>query len=270
MNLSQIKLVVSDMDGTLLNPKGEVSTRFFNQFMELRKKNIHFVVASGRQYQSILEKLHPIKDQLSIIAENGSMIKYNNTEQILFKLTQYEVLKAITILRAVKGSYIVLCGRKSAYIETDNPGFISKLSNYYTAYNIVNDLTQVVDDDFLKIAVYHFESTEEQVLPFLKELSNELKVVVSGQNWLDISHPEVDKSYALGLVQKEMGIRHEETMVFGDYNNDLNMMQLGYFSFAMENAHKDVKKISRYTTNSNAEEGVEEILEKVLQNQKTK
>ena len=54
MDFSKIKLIVSDMDGTLLNPKSEVSTRFLNQFKELKKRNIHFVAASGRQYQSII------------------------------------------------------------------------------------------------------------------------------------------------------------------------------------------------------------------------
>ncbi|WP_242121637.1 Cof-type HAD-IIB family hydrolase [Aestuariivivens sediminicola] len=266
MNLANIKLVVSDMDGTLLNPKGEISARFFNQFQELKRKNIHFVAASGRQYQSIVEKFGTIKDQLSIIAENGSLIRFNHTERILFKLSNKEALKAIKKLRAIKGCYIVLCARKSAYIETDDPVFVSKLSQYYTAYTIVDDLSAVKDDNFLKIAVYHFESTEEQVLPHLEDLSKDLKVVVSGKNWLDISHPEVDKSMALALVQRELGIGYEQTMVFGDYNNDLKMMDLGYFSFAMDNAHQNIKNTARFSTSSNAEEGVEDILEKLLQN----
>ena len=71
MDLSRVKLVVSDMDGTLLNEKNEVSTRFFEQFKELQKRNIHFAAASGRQYQSILSKLDCIKNDISIIGENG-------------------------------------------------------------------------------------------------------------------------------------------------------------------------------------------------------
>ena len=266
MDFSGVRLVVSDMDGTLLNEKGEISSRFFNQFEELKKRNIHFVAASGRQYQSILEKLGPIKDDISIIAENGSLMKYQNKEHILFKLSKDEVDNAISILRNIEGCFIVLCGRKSAYIETHNQDFISKFSQYYKEYVIVDDLTKVVDDDFLKIAVYHFQSSEVFVLPFLKNLSEELKIVVSGQNWLDISHPHVDKSYALKLVQEGMRISKKETMVFGDYNNDLNMLKLGDFSFAMKNAHQDVKKIAQFETKSNDEDGVGEILEQLLVN----
>lgn len=74
MDLSKVRLVVSDMDGTLLNDKNEVSSRFFEQFKELQKRNIHFVAASGRQFQSIIDKLEPISTEISIIGENGGIM----------------------------------------------------------------------------------------------------------------------------------------------------------------------------------------------------
>ena len=64
MDLSNVKLIVSDMDGTLLNAKEEVSPLFLKQFERLKALNIHFVAASGRQYNSIAQKLQSIKDQI--------------------------------------------------------------------------------------------------------------------------------------------------------------------------------------------------------------
>jgi hypothetical protein len=264
MNFSKVKLVVSDMDGTLLNPNHEISPRFFNQFNELKKRNIHFVAASGRQYQSILDKLYNIKDDISIIAENGGMMKYDNKEHILLKLTPENITKSVETLRQIDGAYIVLCGRKSAYIETSNPDFVSKLSVYYSEFQIIEDLTKVTDDDFLKIAIFHFESSEKNILPHLTTLKNDMQIIVSGQNWLDISHADANKGYALSILQKKLGITKEETMVFGDYNNDLQMLKLAHFSYAMENAHSDVKKTARFQTKSNSEEGVELILEQLI------
>jgi Cof subfamily protein (haloacid dehalogenase superfamily) len=264
MNLSEVKLVVSDMDGTLLNPNSEVSSTFFNLFDELKKRNIHFVAASGRQYQSILEKLNPIKNDISIIAENGGIMKFDNKEHILLKLSKKDIKKAIKLLRKVDGAYIVLCGRKSAYIETSNEDFIIKFSKYYTEYLIVDDLIKVTDDDFLKIAVYHYESSEKHILPEAISLKETLQVIVSGKNWLDISHANANKAYALKILQETLGISQEETMVFGDYNNDLEMLKLAYFSYAMENAHPDVKKIARFSTKSNSEQGVEAILDALI------
>ncbi|MEL0455566.1 HAD family hydrolase [Flavobacteriaceae bacterium SZ-1-7] len=264
MDFSKVKLVVSDMDGTLLNPESEVSSRFFNQFNALKEKNIHFIAASGRQYQSILDKLHSIKDDISIIAENGGIMKYNNQEHILLKLTRENVQKSVSLLRNVEDAYIVLCGRKRAYIETNSEDFISRFSKYYKEYAIVDDLTKVDDDDFLKIAVFHYESSEKHILPSAKALKADLQVIVSGENWLDISHAEANKGYALNILQQKLGVKKEETMAFGDYNNDLEMLELAYFSYAMENGHDDVKKTARFMTKSNAEEGVEIILDKLL------
>ena len=75
MDLSKVKLVVSDMDGTLLNSKGEVSALFFDLFKKLQKQNILFCAASGRQYHSIVNKLATIKDEIYVIAENGAIAK---------------------------------------------------------------------------------------------------------------------------------------------------------------------------------------------------
>lgn len=264
MNLSEVKLVVTDMDGTLLNNNSEVSDRFFKQFEELKKRNIHFVAASGRQYQSIVHKLDTIKNDISIIAENGGLMQHKSEINILLKLSSEDVFKSIEILRRIPDCYIVLCGRKSAYIETKDDEFISKFSEYYTAYKIVDDLTKVTDDDFMKIAVYHFESSEACILPNISGLTEDYQITVSGQNWLDISHKDANKGYALNRLQEDMGISKNETMVFGDYNNDLHMLELAHFSYAMENAHPNVKKIANFETKSNTNQGVESILEKLI------
>ena len=60
-------------------------------------------------------------------------------------------------------------------------------------------------------------------------------------------------------------ISENETMVFGDYNNDLEMMKLAYFSYAMENAHPNIKAEARFQTKSNDEDGVELVLQQLLQ-----
>jgi len=264
MNLSEVKLVVSDMDGTLLNNNSEVSDRFFKQFEDLKKRNIHFVAASGRQYQSIVHKLDSIKHDISIIAENGGLMQHKSEINILLKLSSEDVFKSIEILRKIPDCFIVLCGRKAAYIETNDAEFISKFSEYYNAYEIVDDLTQVSNDDFMKIAVYHFESSEGCILPNISGLTEDYQITVSGQNWLDISHKDANKGYALNMLQKDMGISKNETMVFGDYNNDLHMLELAHFSYAMENAHANVKKTANFETKSNMNEGVETVLEALI------
>lgn len=264
MDFTNIKLVVSDMDGTLLNSQHEVSIKFLNQFQQLKSKDIHFVAASGRQYQSILSKFPSISNDMSIIAENGAIMKYKDETNVLLQLSSNQILDCISHIRDVKDAYIVLCGRKTAYTESKDSNFISKLREYYTEATQVDDLTQVTDDEFLKIAVFHFDSSEEFVYPYLEPIRDEVQVIVSGQNWVDISHKKANKSFALKQIQKDLSITPEQTMIFGDYNNDIEMLKLAKFSYAMSNAHPRVKEIANYTTSSNDEHGVESVLEQLL------
>ncbi|MBP1841359.1 HAD family hydrolase [Formosa algae] len=264
MELSQVKLVVTDMDGTLLNSKGEVSPQFYTLFRQLQDHNIQFIAASGRQYFSIIEKLDAIKDEITIIAENGGITKRGDQELAKMTLSKDKINSILPLLRTIEDTFIVLCGKTKAYIETDNIHFPKLLSEYYTEFNTVDDLTKVTDDEFLKLAIYHIEDSEANIYPKIKHLEDEFKIKVSGQNWLDISHHDANKGFALKLVQDEFGISEDETMVFGDYNNDLEMLERAYFSYAMANAHPNVKHTARFETSSNDALGVETVLEQLI------
>jgi len=258
------------MDGTLLNSKGEVSNHFFELFKKLQKHHIHFCAASGRQYNSIVHKLSPIKDKITIIAENGGIVKQQDKVLLVNKLQAKEITEIIPILRTIKDTYIILCGKDTAYIETTDKRFISLFDEYYTTFKVVTDLTKVVSKtDFLKVAVYHFESSEKYIYTAIQHLKNKYLIKISGKNWLDISDIKANKGNALREVQKRLNISKEETMVFGDYHNDIEMLQEANFSFAMKNAHKDIKKMAHYLTKSNDCFGVEYILEKLIKAKET-
>ncbi|MEN8187814.1 MAG: HAD family hydrolase [Bacteroidota bacterium] len=264
MDLSKIKLVVSDMDGTLLNSKGKVSDRFFDLYKKLKRFEIHFVAASGRQYHSISEKLSKIQNEIFIIAENGGVTKQSDRELDVAKMDSENISHIIQLLRTIEKTNIILCGKEYAYIETEDKSFVDMFQEYYPRFTIVKDLTKVTYDDLFKIAVYHNISSEEYIYPNINHLENELQIKVSSKNWVDISHPDANKGNALQIIQNKLGITKEETMVFGDYNNDLEMLSLADYSFAMENAHPNIKNAASYQTKSNEEEGVEIILEKLL------
>lgn len=264
MDLTKVKLVVTDMDGTLLNSKGAVSKKFYHLYHELTKRGVHFVAASGRQYNNMVHKLNLLKEDITFIAENGGIAKYREEQIVITSLPQDKVNMLVPLLRTIKEVYPVICGNKNAYTENGQDYFIEVLKEYYTKYAVVNDLTAINNDLVFKIAVYHFESSENYIYPAVKHLENDLQVKVSGHHWVDISHPDANKGHALQLVQQRMGISPDETMVFGDYNNDLEMLTCADFSFAMANAHPNVKKIARYTTKSNDEFGVELVLEQLL------
>jgi Cof subfamily protein (haloacid dehalogenase superfamily) len=263
MDLSQIKMVVTDMDGTLLNSNHEVSDYFFELFKELRKRDIVFVAASGRQYNSIVDKLDSIKDDIIVIAENGGFAMQNGTELVSTPLNNSAKNEVLEILENLNDVHPVLCGKQNAYLLGNSKEFEDKLSEYYTAYEVLEDL-KAFEGEVMKIAIYHSKNSEEYIYPSVKHLEAYLKVKVSGENWVDVSDQNAHKGFALQKVQEQYGVGPKQTLVFGDYNNDLEMLALADHSFAMANAHPNVKKAANYMTASNDNFGVETVLEKLL------
>ncbi|KKM00441.1 hypothetical protein LCGC14_1804400 [marine sediment metagenome] len=265
MDLAQVRLVVSDMDGTLLNEKGKVSDRFFKLYEELLALDVHFIAASGRQYFSIIDKLNPIKDGITVIAENGGISQRKDEVLLTMSLNKDTVKILIEKIRELEDAHMVLCGKKQAYVESDHTEFLSIFPEYYIKYAQVDDLLDVVaDDEFFKIAVYSFKGSENSTYPAFKGEEKKIKVKVSPENRLDLSGFDTNKGNALKHVQELLGISKEETLVLGDYNNDLEMMEQAHFSYAMQNAHPNVMKAARYSTKSNNQEGVEEVLEELI------
>lgn len=263
MDLSKIKMVVTDMDGTLLNSNHEVSPRFFELFQELKKRNILFVAASGRQYNSMVDKLKAIRNEIIVVSENGAFVKKQDKELLTTPLSKAQVLKILDIVEKTPGSHAALCSKHNAYVSGKSKDFVTMLSQYYSNFDIT-DLSLDVPNEILKVAIYHFDDSEKYIYPPLQYLENELKVKISGPNWVDVSSINAHKGYAIEKLMKDYNIKPTELLVFGDYNNDLEMLALADYSFAMKNAHSNVKAIANYETNSNNEFGVERILEKLI------
>ena len=251
-----IKLIASDMDGTLLNGEGNLPKEFFHIFEELKEKNIIFAVASGRQYYNLVDNFQAIKNDILFIAENGTYVMQQGKELYSSFLEPSIVKELIKEGRNTEGAEIVLCGKNAAYLENDKAEFIEEVKKYYARYEIVDNLLDV-KDDILKFTLCDFKGAAENshkiFLPLYKET---LQIAVSGHLWLDLVNNDVNKGAAIKSIQEKLNISPEETMVFGDYFNDVEMLQSAYYSYAMENAPDGVKKHARFITKSNLDHGV--------------
>ena len=251
------------MDGTLLNSNHEVSDLFYELFEGLKSKGILFAAASGRQYHSMLHKLEAIKNDIIFIAENGALVRKGNEEISSTPLDSDVLNQLLSIVDGIDNAYAMLCGKYTSYFDGSSLQFLNQLKEYYSAYEIVDDY-QKVTDEIVKIAVYHQTSAENYIYPKVSHLEEKIKVKVSGLNWVDLNHVHADKGNALQTVMEQHNIKPSELLVFGDYNNDLEMLQLADYSFAMANAHPNVKKVAKFETSSNNDFGVERILEKLI------
>jgi Cof subfamily protein (haloacid dehalogenase superfamily) len=264
LDFSGVKLIAADMDGTLLNSKHELDESFYSIFTALRAKGIYFSAASGRQYHNIFNQFTKHHEDIIFIAENGSYVVHNGQE-LLIQAMETEVTRdMLHRARQIDGVNLILCGRKTAYIENTSTDFVSKLDLYYDRVEVVPDLLQVENDDFLKIAICDLKGSEQNSYHVFREFENQLQVKISGKIWLDLSHKLANKGRALQRVQQTLGIKSSETMAFGDFLNDVEMLQEAAFSFAMANAHDEVKKVARYLAGTNDEGGVFKILSQIV------
>lgn len=259
---SKIKLVAADMDGTLLNSKGELSPEFYPVFESMCEQNVLFAVSSGRQYYNLLKCFDSIKNRMAFIAENGAYVVYNNQPLHVVELSKESLPTFVNKARKIDGVYPILCGEKQAYVENDDPRFLYEAGLYFERRKIVDDILKVNDDRMLKIAICDFKSSAENSYPHFRSFQGQFQITVSGKVWLDISHNDATKGNAIKVLQKQFNISPEETMAFGDYMNDLDMIKNAYYGYAMDNAVPEVKAASRFIAPSNDENGVIEVLKK--------
>jgi Cof subfamily protein (haloacid dehalogenase superfamily) len=264
--MPSIKLIASDMDGTLLNSNHELSTSFYPVFDQLKENNIRFVAASGRQYFNLEQKFASIKDDVIFVAENGSYVVNKNQELHVQATDPAIIFELVAKARTLPDTYTIICGKKKAYVENSAPEFIDQLKLYFERYEIVDDLTTIDHDQFLKFTLCDLAGSQENSYPHFAHYANSLQVKVSGPTWLDISDKLANKGVAIEVLQKKFGITYEETMVFGDYFNDVEMLQKAYYSYAMENAHPEVKKFARFVTGSNEDGAVIKVIQEMLTN----
>ena len=255
------------MDGTLLDDEGAIHDDFWPLIDQLHARGILFCPASGRQYYSLLERFKPIADELIFLAENGTYVVQKGVElssDILSSADAHAMIRAARELHVREpGVNMVLCGKRSAYIETDDPAFVKEVEKYYHRLEIVTDLLRI-DDDILKIAVHATTSSERIIYPAFARFSATHLVVVSGAHWLDVMAPQANKGAGLRHIQDKLGITRDQTMVFGDFLNDLEMMDEATYAFAMANAHPLLKARASYLSPENTANGVVRTIKSVL------
>ena len=264
MDLSKIKLIATDMDGTLLNSNHEVSDRFLNLFKKLMLHDIIFVAASGRPYYSIIEKLNKIKKDITVVAENGGIVVKDETVLLSKPINKDNLSLIVSKFDELNEINAVFCTQSKAYFKINDASLLKTLTEFYPNFKQIDAIDQI-NEEIIKIALYDRSCSETHLYPYFKSLNSIYDVRVSSKNWVDISDSLANKGHAIKMLQKHFNISPDETLAFGDYNNDIEMLKQSTYSFAMKNAHQNVKDISNFSTKSNDEFGVEVILEKVLE-----
>lgn len=253
-----IKIIFSDMDGTLLTSDNKLPVGFDETMAELKKRGVIFAPASGRQYFSLLKSFKKYVDEFLFVAENGTLVMHREIEIFSSPIDKAAVDKVLEVTEPMKNILRVWCGKKDAYIrrEQDTAENQAELNKYYT-HNAVVDNWNDIDDTPIKIALFDGTAhANENIYRHLAQFYDDLQVVLSSDYWVDLMSKGISKGEAVKNVQRILGLKPEECAAFGDYMNDYEMIQAVGYGFAMANAHPDLKRVAKYETLSNDEFGV--------------
>ena len=267
-HVPDIRLIVCDMDGTLLDDDNALHDDFWPVIDQLHQRGVTFCPASGRQYYSLRDRFEPIAHEVIFIAENGAFVVAGHGVELSSdcldpKAWQEMVLVGRELIATGAHVGVVLCGKRSAYVESPDPEFLARIGWFFHRRAAVEDLLEVADD-ILKVSLYDFESAERISAPAFARFHGSHQVAVSGAHWLDVMQPGANKGTAVRHVQQSMGITAAQTMVFGDFLNDLEMMDQAHYSFAMANAHPQLAARARFPAPANTDNGVVRTIQSVL------
>ncbi len=272
-----IKLVVSDIDGTLISKDNpNISKKNIEAIHAVRERGIPVVLASGRIHTTALPYARILDLDTPVISCNGAMIRNSSTGEIIY--TKYmdvdKAMQAIDILRRNK---------HEIHFYDDNVIYVEEKGYVYDfALNFINNAV-CDDDDNISLRLVkdlkHIMSSSSNILKMgyyaqgveVEDLSEAeiekiegLAIVRSNHVLKDVMRYDVNKGEAVKFLANSMGIDISEVMTIGDNNNDYQMISMAGLGVAMGNAFDGLKHIADDIAPSSDQDGLAWALTKYL------
>ncbi|WP_251421621.1 MULTISPECIES: Cof-type HAD-IIB family hydrolase [Lactococcus] len=261
-----ITAIATDMDGTFLDEKSTYDKKYFSTLQQkMNAKGIRFIVASGNQYFKLKSYFEDIKD-IIFISENGGIITINDEVEIVASFNPKEVSQVLDLLADLKIP-VVVCGAKSAYtLESVSEEFETFAHKYYEKLELLSSFEQLPEDTVVKFATIIPEAELATVTARLNSYFKKgIKAVTSGNIYLDIVLEGSNKGAAIEKVLRELELSPQNLASFGDANNDLEMLEISGYSYAVANANDQAKARAKWIIGSNKEKAVLSQIEKIIQ-----
>ncbi len=264
---NDIKLVAVDIDGTFVRSDYTYDIPRFQRILSrMKEAGCHFVVASGNQYYQLRDLFPGCHEELAFVAENGAFVKDRKELVFAAEIPKETVDFVLDVCSEYPEIWNVLCGLDSAYCQRGmvSQAFFERTGNYYHRLRWADDL-KAVKDQILKFApTVPEEKTDFYYDMFRERLQGKLEPTTSGRGSIDLILPGCHKASGLKRLAERWGISAEQCAAFGDGGNDIEMLRYCGYSYAMENAPEELKRVAKEVCPSNENDGVLVTLEKIL------
>ena len=284
-----IKLIASDMDGTLLNSDHKIPKENIELIKFAQKNGIQFVVATGRAYYEALPALNDENIKCDVISFNGGIIYDKNGNIInITPMKLKDLYYTIEILKSLEISY-QLYTKNTIYtnsIETDITAYIDLIrangeepNEQHLRQEARNRLAlgYITEVDNIELYLNQENNPAIKVIGISNDLeklkhatellsgNDNISVTSSGANNVEIMDKKATKGEALKIVADIHDINLKNAIAIGDNLNDQAMLDIVEYSIAMKNGNKDLQKTSKFITEkTNSEGGVADSVMKLL------
>lgn len=265
MDVANVKLVASDLDGTLLGPDAEVSPRTVEALQAVAEAGVEIVVATGRSHWSAVPRLEHLGCIRWVICSNGATVYDFEAREVVTRrlLTQAQVTAVVEGLGRAFPSAGFAWESPSGVFHTDR--FVANRraidARFVPKASRPTRELRVGEDEILKLMVAHEALTEYDWLDAVAaHVPTGLSTSTSGAAFVEVTAAEANKGDALRALCQQLGIDRAHTVAFGDHANDLGMLTWAGFGYAMANAAPRVIAAADATAPHHAEDGVAQVL----------
>lgn len=261
-----IRLVAVDEDGTFLRDHAHYDIeRFERVWQRMEAAGIRFVVATGNQCYQVRELFPRHAHEMGIVSANGAYVLDGMQEVFAAEAAQDAVEHLIAAIHELPEVPFSMLGVAGAYVEQGtSQDFFDDMARYCFRQDWVASFSEVDDQVFMFSSVVPEDEVDMRKEQFRTIANGKMDVVGSGEGYFDIVCPGVTKATGLRRLMERWNIAPEECVAFGDSDNDLAMLELVGRSYAMANAPQNVKDAADAVAPSCTEDGVLQILEKLL------
>ena len=258
-----IKMIVSDMDGTLLNSDLVISEENLKAIEMVRKKGIRFCIATGRPEQLVKEYIEPLQMEDPMILYNGSVIGHPFKEHRLYdlKLKKSDIRKVIDYCESNQIIYMPYTKDKIISKPNFRVDFFMKRNEKLEEKNRcvfkdIRGMEEILKNDINKVLL--IEKNEEKFLKAKEFVINlgRFEIASSQSGFIDINPEGASKGKALQILAKHFGYTMDEIVVFGDQDNDVSMLEVAGYGIAMRDASPKALKAADEIALSNNDSGV--------------
>jgi len=264
------QMIVSDLDGTLLNSRSLLSQKTINTIERMKSEGKIIVIASGRTYGEIVALTEPLSllsyNKAYFICYNGVLTVKTNPFTVLLKMSLHkeDVQLIIDSIGPTNLKFHVFADNR-LYLSHDITQTLETHQSSNTEIIRLNMNQYNQNDDVYKILLYHDKVLLDQFKKNMpKQIINNFSVVKSHDQLLEIFHKEGSKGHALEFLSKMLNINRNEIIAFGDEENDITMIKYAGLGIAMGNAKPIVIASATQTTLSHDYDGVAVALDKYI------